>query len=77
MDNSCTIKTVGIPQIKSPLDAVQFIEDNEYVLLNPVVKVILYINSNNKINLKRQIYLLKFFIINILFIIKKLILIIM
>jgi len=45
MDNSCSIKTIGIPKIHSPLDAVQFIEDNEYVLLNPVVKVISYVNN--------------------------------
>jgi len=40
MDNSCSIKTIGVPKIHSPLDAVQFIEDNEYVLLNPVVKIL-------------------------------------
>jgi len=40
MDSSCTIKNVGVPKIHSPLDAVQFIEDNEYVLLNPVVKIL-------------------------------------
>lgn len=40
MDSVCSIKTVGVPHIPSPLDCVQFIEDEEYVLHNPIMKIL-------------------------------------